>query len=77
MNREQLLIGLVLSVPPAVGVISAIHLTLPWRVPTAIAGGVVTFLAIFGLVYVAVEHQPPLPDEDAETPTVPGGGEED
>ena len=67
MNREQLALSLLLSVPPGFGVMVAIRLSAPnqlsWLV--AIAGGLVTAVVIFGLLYLAINYNPPLPEEDA------------
>ncbi|MEF8773109.1 MAG: hypothetical protein V5A37_00125 [Halobacteriales archaeon] len=76
MNREQWLIALVLSVPPGVGVVSAVHLSAPTRLPTAVLAGFVTFGVIFGVVWLAVEHEPPLPDDgDDDWPPIDEGSD--
>lgn len=66
MNREQLGLSLLLSVPPGVGVVMAIRLSAPNRLSwlVAVLGGFVTTVVIFGLLYLAVNYNPPLPDGD-------------
>jgi hypothetical protein len=66
MNSEQWLVALVLALPLTLGVVSAFRLSAPSAVLAAVAAGVVTFVGVVGLVYVAVEYNPPLPDDDTD-----------
>lgn len=62
MNRGQLAISLLLSVPVGFGVFAAVRIT-AGRWPMAIAAGALVAVAIFALLVVAVEYEPPLPEE--------------
>lgn len=64
MNREQLAIALLLSAPLGVGIASAVGITDPAKWRLAIATGLVTFVVIFAVVVLAVEYEPPLPEDE-------------
>jgi len=63
VNRQQLAIALLLSVPLGVGIASAVGITAPAKWRLAVATGLFTFLAVFGVVVLAVEYEPDLPEE--------------
>lgn len=64
VNREQLAIALLLSAPLGVGIASAVGITDPAKWRLAIATGLVTFVVIFAVVVLAVEYEPPLPEDE-------------
>lgn len=66
MDRETAGIGLLLSVPVGVGVTSAVHLSAPGRLRTAVAFGVVITVSIFLVVLAGAADPTAVP-----TPTVP------
>ena len=63
MNREQFGIALLLAGPLGLGVASAIGITDPSKGRLAVGAGLFVFVAVFGVVVLAVEYEPELPEE--------------